>query len=156
MRACRRPRWTDTDYVAAGEAFTLTLGVADGIKLSRTLDRRRSSLTRGQRTRLQVAFDLRVENLGTTAQPVRLIDRVPVSEEKDIRVYGIDIRPDGKPDSKGLVQWDFMLAAGETRDIRIKFAVEYPAELLLRTPESGAPAADAEVSGQLRQIEALF
>ncbi len=55
---------TEAEFVAPGEAFALYLSVADHLKLSRTLDKKRSSLTRGgAKTKMQVSFLVAVENL---------------------------------------------------------------------------------------------
>ncbi|PIV99524.1 MAG: hypothetical protein COW42_10790, partial [Deltaproteobacteria bacterium CG17_big_fil_post_rev_8_21_14_2_50_63_7] len=47
---------TDIDFIAAGENFALFLSVADHLKLSRTLDRKSSSLVRKKFNRMQVSF----------------------------------------------------------------------------------------------------
>jgi len=156
---------TDLGFVAEGEPFTALMGVADRIKLARTLDRRRSALVRGQRTRMQVAFDLTVENLAETPAQVRLLDRVPVSEDKEVRVSGVAIEPDGKPDSKGLITWDLDLKPKERRAFRIAYTLEYPEQtvvekqqqMLLRAKEAAPAAApEADIYRQIQDLEATF
>ena len=139
---------TDSKFVAEGEKFTVFMGVADRIKLSRVLDRRHSSLVSGgERKRMQVAFDVTAENLGAEAAQVRLQDRVPVSENKEIRVSSIDIKPDGKPDDKGLLTWNLTLAAGEKKTYRIAYVLEYPAVINVQSDES---------KRQIRDLESKF
>jgi uncharacterized protein (TIGR02231 family) len=133
---------TDADFVAEGEEFSLFVGVADSIKLSRTLDRQASSIVRKTRTRMQVAFLVSVENLGATPATVNLADRVPVSEDRDIRIDQVTLDPEATPDANGLVRWTLTLAPREKRTLRIAYRIEYPPTLVLQTrPEPASPAA---------------
>ncbi len=132
---------TDTEFVAPGEDFPLYLGVADQIKLARTLDKKRSALTRGgTKTRMQLSFLVSVANLGDQPAVVQLTDRVPVSESDEVRISGVKITPEGKPDAKGLLQWDLKLAAKQSKEFRIEYTMEYPADLPTRA-EAASPAA---------------
>lgn len=155
---------TDTEFVAENEPFEVMLGVADQIKLTRVLDRKYSSLRRGSRTRMQVAFDVRVENLSNEAASVRLIDRVPVSEDREVRVFDVEIAPAVKADSRGMLRWDLSLKAREKRAFRIAYTVEYPpAVLKMRAKQSldsesldlPAPAA-ADLYIQIESLEKKF
>jgi len=91
---------TNLDFVADGEDFSLFLSVADQLKLARTLDRKHSALLRKQRTQMQLAFIVTVENLSSKTISLNLADRVPVSEDRDIVVSGVKLSPDVRPDSK--------------------------------------------------------
>jgi uncharacterized protein (TIGR02231 family) len=154
---------TDVDFVADNETFALVLGVADGVKVRRVLDRRASTLARGERSKMEVAFDITVENLYKTAVDVDLMDRVPVSQSKEIRVYRIRVEPDGKPDDRGLLQWKLHLNPGEKKSYRLEYSLEYPGQILLRARQhmeanaesaGAAPAAPAE--DLIRKLEATF
>ncbi|MEM7479294.1 MAG: DUF4139 domain-containing protein, partial [Planctomycetota bacterium] len=76
---------TEMDFVAEGEGFALFVGVADHIKLTRKLDRKRSSIVRRRRTRMEVSFVVSVENLSDQPTSLTLADRIPVSENRDIK-----------------------------------------------------------------------
>jgi hypothetical protein len=73
---------TNLDFVAEGEQFAVFLSVADQLKLSRALDKKRSALVRKQRTQMQLAFVVTVENLSSKATSLKLVDRIPVSEDR--------------------------------------------------------------------------
>lgn len=135
---------TDIDFIAKGEEFSLFLSVADHIKLSRQLDRKLSTLVRKTRNQMQVVFIVTVENLSSETTTFTLADRVPVSENKDIRVDKISITPQVKPDSQGLLHWDLTLAPGAKREFRIAYQVEYPSELMLEASRRKAQEAAAE------------
>jgi len=136
---------TDLGFVASGEKFSLFLRVADQIKLSRTLDKKRSALVRKQRTQMQLAFVVTVENLSMKTVALSLLDRIPVSEDKDIVISGVKLSPDAKPDSKGILRFSLTLQPKEKRRFEIQYQIEYPPTLVLEMKrekeEAAAPAA---------------
>jgi hypothetical protein len=92
-----------------------------------------------------------------------LADRIPVSENKEIRIDKVSITPGTKPDSQGLLHWDLTLKAGEKREFRIAYQLEYPAELVIETnrrqmQEKASPSAPskARIEDQIKQLEDEF
>jgi hypothetical protein len=138
---------TNVNFIAKSESFSLFLSVADHLKLSRELDHRFSSLLRGKRNRMKVAFVVSVENLSPEKTALTLADRIPVSENREIKVDQIDITPAVKANSQGILNWDLELPAGERRQFRISYQIEYPATLILETNRgSGGMAARRAMS----------
>lgn len=124
---------TEVGFVAPGEAFSLFLRVADRIKLSRTLDRKHSSIVRKKHTRMKVAYVVTVENLADGKVSLDLADRIPVSENKAIRIDRVRITPRGaRPNGKGLLRWALTLAPKQKRSFRIQYRIEYPPSLILQ------------------------
>jgi len=146
---------TETEFVAAGEGFPMFLGVADQIKLSRTLDQKRSSLSwSGKRRRMQVNYLITVENLGDREANVQLGDRVPVSETDDVRVTNVKLTSNAKPDSKGLVKWDVKLAPKQSQEFRVEYLLDYPADYQEQTKSKSAGAARAaDLSVEIEKLE---
>ncbi|OIP33986.1 MAG: hypothetical protein AUK47_18485 [Deltaproteobacteria bacterium CG2_30_63_29] len=149
---------TDIDFIAAGENFALFLSVADHLKLSRTLDRKSSSLVRKKFNRMQVSFIVSAENLSDAATSFTLADRIPVSENKDIMVSNVVITPAESPDSKGLLVWDLTLQPKESRTFKVSYVVEYPPTLVLETQrrrdaEAPYPSSSTPARSKSRQIE---
>ncbi|PJB47667.1 MAG: hypothetical protein CO108_03695 [Deltaproteobacteria bacterium CG_4_9_14_3_um_filter_63_12] len=149
---------TDIDFIAAGEDFALFLSVADHLKLSRTLDRKSSSLVRKKFNRMQVSFIVSVENLSDAATSFTLADRIPVSENKDITVTNVVITPAESPDSKGILFWNLTLQPKESRTFKLSYQVEYPPTLVLETQrrrdaEALYPSSSAPARSKSRQIE---
>jgi uncharacterized protein (TIGR02231 family) len=132
---------TEVDFVAQGEAFGLFLGVADAVKLARTLDKKQSAfVSDGKRTRLQAAYRVTVENLSDKAVTLQLSDRVPVAETEEVRVRNIRILPETRPDEKGLLRWDVTLAPKQSREFHIEYTLDYPSDLPRRAAEEKADA----------------
>jgi uncharacterized protein (TIGR02231 family) len=132
---------TNLDFVADGEQFALFLNVADQLKLSRVLDKKHSALVRKQRTQMQLAFVVTVENLSGKAVSLKLADRIPVSEDKDIVISGVKVSPDARPDSKGILRWPLTLQPKEKRKFEIQYQIEYPPTLVLEMRREKTPAA---------------
>jgi uncharacterized protein (TIGR02231 family) len=121
---------TETDFVAPSEKFSMFLGVADRLKLARTIDQKRSSVTwTGKRKRMLASFLVTAENLSDKPSIFQLADRVPVSETDEIKVIGVKLQPESKPDVKGLVKWEVTLAPKDKKEFRIEYTVDYPADL---------------------------
>lgn len=161
---------TNLDFVADGESFALFLSVADQLKISRALDRKHSALLRKQRTQMQLAFVVTVENLSSKPVTLTLADRVPVSEEKEIAISNVKISPDAKPDSKGILRWQITLQPKEKRHFDIQYQIEYPPTLVLEMkraqppapspaaarPGMHAPAKTYDLKQDIRRLEAGF
>jgi uncharacterized protein (TIGR02231 family) len=163
---------TNLDFVADGESFALFLSVADQLKLSRTLDRKHSALVRKQRTQMQLAFIVTVENLSNKPVTLTLADRIPVSEEKEIVISGVKVSPDAKPDSKGILRWQITLQPKEKRRFDVQYQIEYPPTLILEMkrgqaapppmaapgarPASPAPRREYDLKNDIFQLESHF
>lgn len=137
---------TNLDFVAEGEKFSVFLNVADRIKLSRVLDKKRSALVRKRRTQMQLTFVVTVENLSSSTVSLELADRIPVSEDRNIVVSGVKITPSVKPDSKGILRWPLSLRPKDKRKFLIQYQLEYPPTLVLQmkrkeAAEASSPAA---------------
>jgi uncharacterized protein (TIGR02231 family) len=174
---------TDIDFIAEGEKFSLYLSVADHLKLSRTLDRKQSSLVHKKRSRMKVSFIVTVENLSGKPAELALADRIPVSENREIKVSNVKINPNKSADSKGILHWDLKLKAKEKRQFRISYQVDYPRALIIDArrkraarparapmpspagatydfeaadPYDAAPASDYNIEDQLVDIEEML
>lgn len=124
---------TELEFIAAGESFALFLNVEDQLKLNRVLDKKLSSIVRKKRTRMTIAFIVTVENLSAQETTLDLADRIPVSQNKEIKIDNVRINPEVKPDSQGILQWSLSLKPKETRRFKISYQIEYPPTLVLET-----------------------
>jgi uncharacterized protein (TIGR02231 family) len=121
---------TDIDFVAKDEDFSMFFSVADQIKLTRELDKHQSSLSRKERNRMQLSFVSTARNLSDRRVTLVLAERIPVSENTEIRVSNVKIAPNEKPDVKGIIRWTVTLEPREQREFRISYQVEYPPTLI--------------------------
>ena len=156
---------TDMDFVSSGEEFDVLFAIADQVKLSKTMDRSKSQLDRGRKSnRMQVAFDIVVENLSSRPVTVELTDRIPVSDNDAIEVFKVDIEPEVQPDKKGLIKWTLPLKPNGSQTCRVEYTIEYPHEIHLRQaqqtvdneilPMAAEPMED--ISVQIMDLEGRF
>ncbi|MEM9691001.1 MAG: mucoidy inhibitor MuiA family protein [Myxococcota bacterium] len=122
---------TDVDFVAPGEPFKVFYRVADQVKLSRRLDKKRSSISRQTRNRMQLSFLTTAENLAPREVSLTVAERIPVSENSEIRVSRVDIQPTAAPDQRGIAQWRVTLKPGEKRTFRVSYQIDYPPSLVI-------------------------
>ncbi|GAW35901.1 hypothetical protein RA2_02969 [Roseovarius sp. A-2] len=125
------------DLIAAGEDAKLSFGPVDGLRLSRVL-RDRNEGDRGlvrKSNEMSESVMIEVENLTDTVWPLRVIDRVPVSEQEDLEItWSASPEPTGEnvDDRRGILAWEFDLPAGATQTIRLDTAMEWPGGKVLR------------------------
>ncbi|WP_297773714.1 DUF4139 domain-containing protein [uncultured Roseovarius sp.] len=125
------------DLIAAGDDADLSFGPVEGLRLSRTLRDRnegdRGIISKSSETTETVVID--VENLTREEWSVRLIDRVPVSEQEDLEITW-QARPmpatrdvDG---ARGILAWEFDLPADATQSVVLETEMQWPEDKVLR------------------------
>jgi hypothetical protein len=104
---------------------------------------------------MQLAFVSKARNLSDRPVTVVLAERIPVSENTDIRVSNVKIGPSEKPDGKGIVRWSVTLAAREEREFRVSYQVDYPPSLMfdVRRKKMEAPASPSPAAAPRRKID---
>lgn len=118
---------------AAGDRVTLGFGPIDGLTVERRI-RERAAGDRGIISRSNTdaeTADIIIKNLTGRDWPLRVIDRVPVSEDEALRVTWkadpapTETDPEGK---RGILHWDQTLAAGATLNISLTADLAWPAD----------------------------
>ncbi|WP_323009371.1 DUF4139 domain-containing protein [Paracoccus sp. (in: a-proteobacteria)] len=119
------------ELTAAGDDMKLGFGPLTGIKLERhvpdEIEGNRGLISKSSERR-ETAI-LRIRNLTGEEWPLRVIDRVPVSTQENLRVdWSADPSPDETdPDGKrGLLVWNGKIDAGEERSITLTTALRWP------------------------------
>ncbi|MBE0453729.1 MAG: DUF4139 domain-containing protein [Roseovarius sp.] len=128
-------RWLP--LVTGGDAVALSFGPIDGLRLSRVIRARtegdRGLITRATEAREEV--EIAVENLTGETWPLHLIDRVPVSEQSDLRItWEAAPRPDESDveNRRGVLGWNFDLPPGERHTITLTTRMNWPEGKVLR------------------------
>lgn len=122
--------------LAPGKDVRLGFGPIDGIRL----ERRIPDQSEGQRglissanTREETAV-LRIENMTGQSWPLRVLDRVPVSTQDDLKVdwsaspRPSEIDPEGK---RGILIWTSELAPKEVKEITVTTKMRWPSGQVL-------------------------
>jgi uncharacterized protein (TIGR02231 family) len=124
---------SELDFVAPGESFSVFLGVHDGLKLERVLDKKVSALKRrGKRSEMSLSFVVTAENLGNSPVAIELSERVPVAQSEEIEVNDLEMPNKVKPDAHGIVKWTATLAPRQKLSWRVGYKLAYPSDLVAR------------------------
>lgn len=126
-----------TDLIAAGAEAELPFGPIEGLRLTRTVLEREEggSGLISKSSDLSESVRIEVENLTDQAWPLRVLDRVPYSEQEDLT---IDWKATPRPTEtdvdaqRGVLAWSLDLAAGTTQVITMDQALRWPEDKVLR------------------------
>lgn len=120
-----------------GASHDFGFGALQGIRLTRSLPERAEG-DRGvisTTTQIEEKARITVQNLTEEAWPVTLLDQVPYSEQEDLQItFTADPEPTARDvdGERGILQWDFDLAPGETRVIQLDSLMSWPQGKVLR------------------------
>lgn len=118
---------TVIDPYKTTKEMVVSLGVDAGITVTRKQDRNfKSKSLLGNNRVLNRAYDLEIKNNKNTAVTIKLIDRIPLSENKEIKVSEIETYNANYNDAKGLLTWKIDLNSKENQKERFSYQVKYP------------------------------
>jgi len=107
--------------------MVVSLGIEPNITVDRKQNKnfKRKSFTGTNRV-VNRSYALRIKNNKGIPITLKLVDRIPISQHKEIKVTEVDT-PNAIYDSKkGLLQWEITLASKEVQEERFAFQVKYP------------------------------
>ncbi|MFD1871749.1 mucoidy inhibitor MuiA family protein [Hymenobacter bucti] len=119
---------TDLDTRAYTDTLEVSFGRDPQVQLTRTKrEDFEGPISGGSRTRARLGYEINVKNTHPYAVRLRLLDQLPVSQEKEITVKPIDLGGAALDEPSGKLTWLFSLAPGASRRFPIAFTVEAPA-----------------------------
>lgn len=120
---------TTIDPYVTKKEMTVSLGIDQNITVTRkqNKDFKNKSFTGSNRI-LDRRYDLEVKNNKAVAIDLKLMDRVPISQNNAIKVSDIETLNTDYDDEKGLVTWKMKLKSNETQKESFLFRVKYPKE----------------------------
>lgn len=127
----------DLPLVAAGDKLRLGFGAIDGLRLKRVIPQANEGdrgLISKSNERTETA-EISVENLTGKPWALRVIDRVPYAEQEDLQISHSATPPattTDYDDMRGVLAWEFDLAAGATQAIRLETKMRWPADQVLQ------------------------
>ena len=134
---------TELPLIAAGDDLRLgfgpILGMTAEMRVPEETEGERGFISRSnQQTR---TYQLIVNNLTDQEWPLRIVDRVPVSRQKDLEIaYDAEpapttTDPDGR---RGVLYWEAPLPAGESREIAVSTDLRWPEGKFLNGSDYGS------------------
>jgi uncharacterized protein (TIGR02231 family) len=99
--------------VSIGESFTIGFGIDSALRATRELAKKTESIQGGNRV-VDFTYQLAIENFGSDAAKVRLMDRLPTARESEVKLTltssGVDLSKDESYQQserkKGLLRWE--------------------------------------------------
>ncbi len=118
---------TTLDPFTIKKELVLSLGIDPNITVSRKQQRNfKSKSFSGNNRILNRAYDLEVKNNKTVAVTIKLMDRIPISQNKEIKVSDVDPMSASHDTKTGLLTWHLNLGSQDAQKESFSFQVKYP------------------------------
>jgi hypothetical protein len=131
---------TQMPTVAVGESFTVGFGIDSSLRASRELVEKTETIQGGNRL-VTVTYRLALENFGAQPADIRLLDRLPVAKESDVKITlvspGEELSDDAdylqKQRKDGILRWELQVpsqAIGtKALALEYQFQLEYDKQM---------------------------
>jgi uncharacterized protein (TIGR02231 family) len=127
--------------VASGEPFTVGFGIDSSLRASRELAARTESIQGGNKI-IEFTYELLVENFNDRPVPLRLLDRMPATESKEVRVTLVETSVAPSDDAAharahredGILRWDIEVPVGSGAEafvVSYRFRMEFDKQMTL-------------------------
>lgn len=125
------------DVIAPGVETDVGFGALETLRVKREMPKRAEGETGvfTSANRQSESAVITVENTGTEAWPVRIIDQVPYSEQDDLEIELTASPEPAETDvegQRGILAWEFDLAAGGKETITLEQVLTWPEGMVLR------------------------
>mgnify|MGYP000129663425 CR=1 FL=1 len=118
---------TVLDPYTTKKEMTVSLGIDAGIIVSRKQDRNfKSKSFMGNNRILDRAYDIEIKNNKAIAINLKLMDRIPMSQNKEIKIDEIKTYNANYNKEKGILTWKVNLKSKDTHKERFLYQVKYP------------------------------
>ena len=118
---------TTIDPYTTKKKMTLSLGIDPNITVTRTQNRNfKSKSFTGSNRILDRTYELMVKNNKSVPIQLKLMDRIPISQNKEIKIDDIQTNKASHDAKKGLLTWELQLAPKQSKTESFSFKVKYP------------------------------
>ncbi len=118
---------TVLDPYTTKKEMVLSLGIDPNIEVIREQQRNfKSKSFTGSNRILNRTYDLEIKNNKNIAVTLKLMDRIPKSQDKNIKVDDVVVNAAKYDKKNGLLSWDINLSPKESKKESFSFQVKYP------------------------------
>ena len=118
---------TTIDPYTTKKEMTVSLGIDQNIAVTRKQNNNfKSKSFTGSNRILDKMYDLEIKNNKAVAIDIKLVDRIPISQQKEIKVDDIETFDANYDAKKGLLLWEMNLKPQTTEKKSFSFQVKYP------------------------------
>ncbi|WP_053977797.1 DUF4139 domain-containing protein [Mangrovimonas xylaniphaga] len=109
------------------DTLTVSLGVDPNVVVKRNQvnDFKKTNFIGNNRI-INKMYELELKNNKQTPIDIVIMDRIPISQNKDIKVEDIETGTSQYNDEKGLMEWKTVLSPGATDTFKFSYSVKYP------------------------------
>jgi len=131
---------TELDDRAFNDSLEVALGHDEQLVVSRAkLEDFSSNVPLSEKRRVRLAYELNVLNRHTETVRLRLVDQVPIAEEKEINVKVLETSGAELDERSGKLTWVITLPPGTNKRVRFAFQVDYPKDKKVEIIKHSAP-----------------
>ncbi|MFC0605615.1 DUF4139 domain-containing protein [Winogradskyella pulchriflava] len=118
---------TNINPGATTDSLTISLGVDPNIVVKRTQrnDFKKTTFI-GSNKIVYKGFEIEVKNNKQTNAQLTLVDRIPITQNKEIKLDDIETGTSTYDDEKGIIKWNFNLKPGEMEKVEHSYSIKYP------------------------------
>lgn len=109
------------------DSLTVSLGVDPNVVVKRkpTNNFKKTSFIGNNRI-INKAYDIEIKNNKNTAVDVLIVDRIPISQNKDIKIDDVETGSSEYDDKKGILKWKSTIMPANANTYQLSYSVKYP------------------------------
>lgn len=109
------------------DSLTISLGVDSNVIVKRIQPQNfKKNAFIGTTKTIQNEFEIEVKNNKSSAIHLVLVDRIPLSQNKDIKIDDIETGTSTYNDKKGILEWNLNLNSNSSKTMNFSYSVRYP------------------------------
>ncbi|TDY12267.1 DUF4139 domain-containing protein [Meridianimaribacter flavus] len=118
---------TNINPYATTDSLTVSLGVDPNvaIKRSQNKDFKKNAFI-GSNKIITKNYDIELKNNKPTSIDIVVLDRIPISQNKDIKVDDIETGISNYDKDKGIMEWKLKLSSNESKKLNFGYTLKYP------------------------------
>lgn len=118
---------TNINPGATTDSLTISLGVDPNIIVKRTqLNDFKKTTFIGSNKVVYKGFEIEIKNNKQSSIQLSLYDRIPISQNSDIKIDAIETGPSDYDKEKGILKWIINLKPSETDKVKHSYSVKHP------------------------------
>lgn len=118
---------TFIDPLATTEELTVSLGVDPGVTVKREqLDNIKATSFIGSQRIIDNSYTIEIKNNKTTTIDLKLVDRIPKSQNKEIKVDDVETGDADYITKTGLLEWKLQIAPNDSQEKSFSYELRFP------------------------------
>jgi hypothetical protein len=116
--------------VAPAQEFTMHLGIDQNVKVEQEMEKETLSKHGSKTRKVQYRYATTAESFRRGPAALWIVDRIPVSAMKDVKVDDVRIVPEpSERGEDGILTWKLRAEPGQRQEIVTEYVIEYPSDM---------------------------